>query len=74
MEQFNSIELSFIFEIIPHKYSIGLMIVGNLVWQQEEVPKGDISIALTIREEFFISVLFRDTLETILLILSYRTM
>ena len=25
-------ELSFIFEIIPHKYSIGLMIVGNLVW------------------------------------------
>ena len=50
MEQFNSIELNFIFEIIPHKYSIGLMIVGNLVWQQEEVRKGDISIALTIRE------------------------
>ena len=34
MEQFNSIELNFIFEIIPHKYSIGLMIVGNLVWLQ----------------------------------------
>ena len=32
----------FIFEIIPHKYSIGLMSVGNLVWQ-EEVRKGDIS-------------------------------
>ena len=43
MEQFNSGELSFIFEIIPHKYSIGLMIVGNLVWQQEEVRKGEIS-------------------------------
>ena len=30
MEQFNSGELNFIFEIIPHKYSIGLMSVGNL--------------------------------------------
>ena len=39
MEQSNSIELNFIFEIIPHKYSIGLMIVGNLVWQQEEARK-----------------------------------
>ena len=39
MEQFNSGELNFIFEIIPHKYSIGLMSVGILVWQQEEVQK-----------------------------------
>ena len=39
MQQFNSGELNFIFEIIPHKYSIGLMIVGNLVWHQEEVQK-----------------------------------
>ena len=30
MEQFNSGELNFIFEIILQKYSIGLMIVGNL--------------------------------------------
>ena len=74
MEQSNSGDLSFIFEIIPHKYSIGLMIVGNLVWQQEEVRKGDISIALIIREESFTSEIFRDTLETILLILRYRTM
>ena len=74
MEQFNSIELNFIFEIIPHKYSISLMIVGNLVWQQEEVRKGDISIALIIREESFTSELFRYTLETISLILRYRTM
>ena len=42
--KFNSGELNFIFEIIPHKYSIGLMSVGNLVWQQEEVRKGDISL------------------------------
>ena len=65
MEQFNSGELNFIFEIIPHKYSIGLMIVGKLVWQQEEVQKGDISIALINREKSFTSELFRDTLEII---------
>ena len=68
MEQFNSTELNFIFEINSHKYSIGLMSVGNLVWQQEEVQKGDISIALIIREKFSTSVLFRDTLEAISLI------
>ena len=50
MEQFNSGELNFIFEINSHKYSIGLMSVGNLVWQQEEVQKEDISIALKILE------------------------
>ena len=66
--------IKFIFGIIPHKYSIGLMIVGNLVWQQEEVRKRDISIALIIREESFTSELFRDTLETISLIPRYRTM
>ena len=74
MEQLNSTKSNSIFEIIIHKYSIRLMIVGKLVWQQEEVRKEDISIALMIREEFFTSVLFRDTLETILLILRYRTM
>ena len=74
MEQFNSTELNFIFGIIPHKYSIGLMSVGNLVWQQEEDRNEDISIALIIREESFTSELFKDTLEIILLILRYRTM
>ena len=74
MEQFNFGEFNFIFEIIPHKYSIGLMSVGNLVWQQEEVRKGDISFALIVQEQFFTSVLFRDTLDVISLILCYRTM
>ena len=74
MEQFNSIESSSIFEIIIHTYNCGLMIVGKLVWQQEEVQKEDISIALIIRKQSFTSVLFRDTLEAILLILRYRTM
>ena len=72
--QFNSIELNFIFEIIPHKYSIGLMIVGNLVWQQEEVRKGDISIVLIILEQLSTSVLFKVILEAISLILRYKTM
>ena len=74
MEQFNSGELNFIFEINSHKYNIGLMSVGNLVWQQEEVQKEDISIALMIREQSFTSVLFKDTLDVISLILRYRTM
>ena len=74
MEQFNSGELNFIFEIIIHKYRIGLMIDGKLVWLQEEDPNEDISIALMIREESFTSELFKDILETISLILRYRTM
>ena len=74
MEQFNSGESNPTPEIIPHRYSIGLMSVGKLVCQQEEVRKGDISIALIIREESFTSELFKDTLDIILLILRYRTM
>ena len=74
MEQFNSGELNFIFEINSHKFSIGQMSVGKLVWQQEEVRKEDISIALIIREESFTSVHFRDTPDIISLILCYKTM
>ena len=74
MEQLNSTKSNSIFEIIIHKYKFGLMIVGKLVSQQEEVRKEGISIALMILEEFFTSVLFRDTLDIISLILHYRTM
>ena len=74
MDQFNFGGLNLIFEINSHKYSIGLMSVGNLVWQQEEVQKGDISIALIVLEQFFTSVLFKDTLDVVSLILCYRTM
>ena len=73
MEQLNSTKSNSIFEIIIHKYNFGLMIVGKLFWQQEEVQKGDISIALIIREQPFTSVIFRDTLEAISLIQRYRT-
>ena len=50
------------------------MIDGKLVWLQEEDPNEDISIALIIWEQFSTSVLFRDILEAISLILRYRTM
>ena len=73
MEQFNSGELNFIFEINSHKYSIGLMIDGKLVWLQAEDPNEDISIALLIWDQLFISVLFKDILEAISLILNCRT-
>ena len=65
MEQFNSGDLSFIFEINSHKYSIG---------QMKEVRKEDISIALIFQEQFFTSVLFRHTPDVISLILCYKTM
>ena len=74
MEQLNSTVLNFIFEIIIHKYSIGLMIVGKFAWQQEEDQKEDISIALIFQEQFFTSVLFRNTLDVISLILYYKSM
>ena len=74
MEQLNSTKSNSIFEIIIHKYDIGLTIVGKLVGLQEEVRKEDISIALIIREQFSTSVLFKDILEAILLIQCYRTM
>ena len=68
MEQLNITRQNSILEIIIHKYKFGLMIVGKLVWLQEEDRKEDISIALMIREEFFTFVLFKDILEAISLI------
>ena len=63
-----------IFGINFHKHTICLMIVGKLVWQQEEVRKEDISTALIIHEQLFISELFKDIQDVISLILHYRTM
>ena len=67
-------KFNFIFEIIIHKYIIGLMIDGKLVWLQEEDRNEDISTALIFQEQFFTSVLFKDTLDIISLILCYWTM
>ena len=74
MGQFNSGESNFIFEINFHKFLVGQMIVGKFAWQQEEDQKDDISIALIFQEQFFTSVLFKDTQDVISLIFHYRTM
>ena len=49
------------------------MIDGKLVWLQAEDPNEDINIALIIWDQLFISVLLKDILEAISLILRYRT-
>ena len=67
-------KIKFFFEIIIHKYKFGLMIVGKLVWLQEEVRKEDISIVLMIREQSSTSVLFKDILKVISLIQRLRLM
>ena len=46
---------------------------GKLVWLQAEDPNEDSSIALIIWDQLFISVLFKDILEAISLILHLRT-
>ena len=60
--------------MIIHKYRIGLMIDGKLVWLQEEDPNEDISIALIFWEQFSTSVLFKGIREAISLILRNGTM
>ena len=74
MERFISGELKNIFRVNFHKFLIVLTIVGKFAWQQEEDQKEDISIALIIQEQLFISELFKDIQEAILLILNCRTM
>ena len=68
------LESSFIFDFIPQKYSIGPMSVGKFAWKQKEDREEDISIALIFQEQFFTSVLFKDTQDVISLILCYKTM
>ena len=60
--------------INPHNLFVGLTLDGKHAWQQEEERKGDISAALMLQEQLFISELFRDIQDAILLILHYRTM
>ena len=66
--------INFIVGINFHKANIGRMSVGKFVWLQEEDQKEDICIVLLILEQFFTSVLFRDTPDVISLILCYKTM
>ena len=61
-------------ESIPYNLFIGLIVDGKHAWQQEEEQKGDISTALMIQESLFISELFKEIQDAILLILHNRTM
>ena len=74
MEQFISGELRKIFRIHSHNLFICLTVDGKHVWQQEEEQKGDSSFVLMIQEQLFISELFKDIQDAILLILHCRTM
>ena len=67
--------INFIFEINFHKPAYWSDDRWKACpWQQEEEQKEDISTALIIQEQFFTSVLFRDTPDVISLILCYKTM
>ena len=72
MEQLNFARSNFIFEIIIHNYRIGLMIDGKLVGCRRDLNE-DINVALIFQEQLSTSVLFKDILEAISLILLYKT-
>ena len=74
MEQFNFEELRILTRINFQRLLPGQTVIGQHAWQQEEEQKEDISIAMIFQEQLFISELFKDIQEVILLILHYRTM
>ena len=75
MEQFISGELKKIFRVSSHTLLIGLTVGGKYAWQEEEEEiKIDSSTVLMLQEQLFISELFRDIQDAILLIFHYRTM
>ena len=74
MEQFISGVFKKEFTINSHNRFIILIIDGKHVWQQEEEQKEDSSTALMIQEQLFISELFKDIQDAILLILHCKTM
>ena len=74
MEQFISGESKKIFKISSHTLLIGLSESGKCAWQEEEEIREDSSTVLILQEQLFISELFRDIQDAILLILRYKTM
>ena len=73
MERFISGELKKIFRVNDHSLFVGLMVDSKHAWQQE-TQEGDSSTALMIQVQLFISELFKDIQDAILLVLHYRTM
>ena len=75
MDQFISGESKKIFRAKSHNLFIGLTVDGKHAWQQEEEDtRKDSSTVLMLQEQLFISELFRDIKDAILLIFHYRTM
>ena len=63
-----------IFRVSSHTLLIGLTVGGKYAWQEEEERRKDSSTVLMLQEQLFISELFGDIQDAILLILHYRTM
>ena len=74
MELFVSVELKKIFKVRSHTLLIGLTVSGKYAWHEEEEIKENSSAVLMLQEHLFISGLFRDIQDAILLILHDRTM
>ena len=74
MERFISGELKIVFRNISRSVFIGLTSSGRRAWQEEEETRKDTSTALMLQEQLFISELFKDIQDAILLMLLYRTM
>ena len=74
MEPLNSGELKKIFRDISCIALIGLIASGKHAWQEEEETRKYFSPVLILQEQLFISELFMDIQDAILLILHYRTM
>ena len=74
MERSNSGDWKIIFGTKLINLLIGLMKCGRASWQKEEETRKDFNIALIHQDKkFFISELFKDIQDTILLILNCRT-
>ena len=74
MEPFNSGEEKKIIRTCSHTLFIGLTIDGKYVLQHEKEQKGNFNIALMIQEQLFISEVFKDIQNAILLIFHCMTL
>ena len=75
MEQFISGEIKKTFRVCSHILLIGLTVGGKYACQEEEEEiREDSSTVLMLQEQLFISELFRDIQDAILLIFYYKTM
>ena len=74
MERLNSGESKTIFRNMSRIVTIGLIISGRKVWQEEEETRKNTSIVLIHQEQSCTSELFKAIQDAVSLILLYRTM